>query len=57
MQVLLALQRLVFVLGVQSPVAYPFLLRLLQYATDPQQQEALHLVSQPELLCMLLLLL
>ncbi len=43
-QVLLALQRLVNVLGLESPSLYQLLLPLLAYATDPTQPEALHLV-------------
>ncbi|GFH10417.1 importin-11 isoform X1, partial [Haematococcus lacustris] len=44
-QILLALQRLVNVLGVESNVAYPLLLPMLQYATDPRQPDALHLLE------------
>ncbi|KAJ9531806.1 hypothetical protein QJQ45_021952 [Haematococcus lacustris] len=44
-QILLALQRLVNVLGAESSVAYPLLLPMLQYATDPRQPDALHLLE------------
>jgi hypothetical protein len=42
--VLLALQRLVHVLGPGSRALYPLLLPLLGYATDPRQPESLQLV-------------
>lgn len=44
-QVLLAFQRLVNVLGSQCPSLYPLVLELLQYSTDPDQPESLQLVS------------
>ena len=47
-QVLLAVQRLVNVLGPHSPALNPLLLPLLQYATDPDQPEALQLVRGAE---------
>lgn len=44
-QVLVALQRLTFALGPESPAAYPLLLPVLRLCTDPAQPDELNLLE------------